>query len=354
MNSSKRVLVAMSGGVDSSVTAFLLKKEGYDVTGVTFNLYQQENPQHIIDAKKAAEIIGVPHIVMHLEEMFSEKIINYFTQTYLQGKTPNPCALCNKYIKFASLEQKADELGIDLIATGHYSELALVNGNKRPTISTDENKSQEYFLALVPQKVLNRIIFPLHEFKKPTVRQIARENNLKFFGDKPDSQEVCFLQNKSYIDYLEKTTDLSSYDGGNIVSESDNKVLGQHKGFFRYTVGQRRGIGVGIGKPQYVTRTNPLTNEIFIGEKEQILKKYLKISLLNILDPIELDQEYKVKIRYKSKNQPCKVVAVDNNDPTLITIEAQDHFNAPSNGQIAVFYNQNNIVIAGGEILESM
>lgn len=350
MDHKKRVLVAMSGGVDSSVTAFLLQQKGYEVTGVTFNLYKQDNSQHVIDAQKVAEILNISHITMDLEEIFEKKIIQYFIQSYMKGNTPNPCAFCNRYIKFAFLEAKADELGIELIATGHYAHLTEINGNKKPSVSYDEKKSQEYFLALVPQKVLNRLLFPLHRLKKTEIREIARQNKLEFMSNKPDSQEICFLENMSYTNFLKKNINVSQYREGSIISHETQTTIGNHNGFFNYTIGQRRGIGVGIGKPQYVIDINPLTNNIIIGNKRETLKKQLRLKVLNLLDPLILNKYYDVKIRYKSTSQKSLILEIDNVNQ-LITIQALDFFDAPSKGQIAVFYI-NNVTVAATEIIE--
>ena len=342
----KKVLVGMSGGVDSSTAAFLLKEQGYEVTGVIFRFHESESFfRHWEDAQGVAEKIGILLIQMDFRKEFQEEVINYFIKEYLCGRTPNPCPVCNERMKFKKMALKADELGIKWIATGHYASIIENSGSKRLAKGIHDKKSQEYFLSVIPQPILDRILFPLSGYLKSEVRKIAEKAGLAV-SQKRESQEICFIPGDDYFQFLKEKIPDKIFEGDIVTLEG--KKVGRHPGFLKFTLGQRRGIGVGLGKPQYVIGIRPETNQIVVGDKEQILRKKIKIYLRNEFESIEPGKNYRVKIRYKSLSQNSKVLAKDNQ---ILEIEAEEEFSAPTPGQLAVFYNDSDEVLAAGDII---
>lgn len=340
----------MSGGVDSSVSALLLKKQGFYVTGITLRLYEDNsrccNLKDIYDAQAVAKKIGIPHYLFDVRDLFKKEIVEYFVHSYLSGKTPNPCPLCNNTIKFKMLLSKAKEMGIDFIASGHYAKIVDTNNGKRLTLSKDDKKSQEYFLALLSDEIINHLILPLGDYTKTEVRNIAKEEGLST-SEKKDSQEICFIPDGNYFNFIKKYTDLKLQKGEIVTKEG--KTVGYHEGYYKYTIGQRRGIGIGMGKPQYVIEIDPIQNKIFIGNKIDIMQKQIKVKLLKIFDPYQQNLVYKIKIRYKSVFQDCKII---NEKKDILTIEATDLFFAPTPGQLAVFYDEILSIVFAGEIIK--
>jgi len=341
-----KVLLGMSGGIDSSLSAFLLKKEGWEVTGVTFQMIDKKNTKDLDDAKAMAETIGIPHFVLDVRKEFQTLIMDYFAGEYFEGRTPNPCAVCNLNIKFKLLAEKADELGIQKIATGHYAKIIETPEGFRLTQSKDEKKTQEYFLGLLPPSSLQRILFPLSDYTKEEIRALAEKEGFSRVSNKSESQEVCFIPDNDYISFIK------DYKGqedqkGDILSLSGKKV-GEHSGFFKYTIGQRRGIGVGLGTPHFVVSVDAEKNQVVVGEKTAVEKKQMKVFLQNSFEPLNLSNQYFVKIRYRSKTVPCKIILFENN---ILTVEAETSFNAPAPGQLAVFYDNQKTIVHAGTIL---
>lgn len=348
----KKVLVGMSGGVDSSVCAYLLKKQGYEVIGLTLKLYTNAskccNLDDIHDAKMVASRLEIPHYVMDIQEIFKDKVIQYFIDSYLAGKTPNPCPFCNDQVKLRMMISKADELGIDFIASGHYAKIVSTSSGFRLQKAKDSRKSQEYFLALVSEKILSRLLLPLSEYNKSEIRQIAQNAGLCNVSEKKDSQEVCFIPNGNYFEFIQDYTGKKASLGE--IWTSDGKMVGTHQGFYKYTIGQRRGIGVGIGKPQYVVDIDSENNRVIIGDKELVYKNKMTIRLDRIFENIKDYHPLSVKIRYKSKEQECRIISQDHDN---VQIEAIDSFHAVTPGQLAVFYDKQGTVLASGEILSA-
>lgn len=342
----KTVLLGMSGGLDSSTSVYLLQKMGYKVTGATLVLHDEYKKNDLEDAKEAAKRFNIEHIIIDKREIFQKEVIDYFIDSYLSGKTPNPCPRCNVMVKFASLYEKAQELGIKNIATGHYALVDQYQSEQRLFQSADLKKSQEYFLSLLPPHILNSLILPLSKYTKDEVREIAKENNLAEWSVRKESQEICFIPSNDYVDFIENKSE--NLPGEGDIITDDGKTVGKHKGFFKYTIGQRRGIGVGLGKPQYVIGINPTDNKVVIGDKEKARKKEITILLQNEYEIVNENSEYNVKIRYKSRAQRAKITKITDKK---LTLEAFDYFDAPSAGQLAVFYDNYSMVLAAGTII---
>ncbi len=348
----KKVLVAMSGGVDSSVAALLLKKRGFEVVGLTMCLgVNGEGSERarccgssaIKDAKQVCARLEIPHYVFDFSQELEEKIIKRFVDEYLNGRTPNPCVDCNKFIKFGSLLEKVEAMGLDYLATGHYAKVEKINGRyflKRPK---DKVKDQTYFLYPVKRQVLKKILFPLANFTKEEVRQIARENKLPV-AEKPQSQNICFIQEKDYRKFLSER--IKRFREGPIVDLNGN-VLGRHKGIFFYTVGQRQGLGISGKGPLYVIAIDPKENKIIVGGKNDLKAKGLKAKDLNLLVD-ELPKRVFAKIRYVHKGEWCQV-SIKDNKLELIFDEPQE---AITPGQSVVLYDKD--FVLGGGIIEEV
>ena len=262
-----KVAIGISGGVDSAVSALLLKQEGHDVLGITMKLFEDETvDKMLIDAKKVCEEVGIKHLVLDLTKEFKEIVIDNFINSYKQGLTPNPCVLCNKHFKFGLLYEKAKELGYDYIATGHY--VKIMNNN---LYVCDNNKDQSYFLYGINKEILDKIIFPLKDFKnKEEIRKIAEMHNLSIF-DKKDSQEICFIKDDDYVKFLENYL---SPTIGNIIDTNGN-ILGKHNGLYKYTIGQRKGLGISSEYPLYVMDIDYINNNVVVCQHEELFKSNL-------------------------------------------------------------------------------
>ena len=341
----KRIAVAMSGGVDSSVTAALLQKQGYDVFGVTMRVWKNTQDLAVKDAQVIAKRLNIPHHVLDLREVFEKQVINYFTQEYLSGKTPNPCVECNRYIKFGELLKWAKSMDADHIATGHYAKVVQEGNRYLLKKSQSTNKDQTYPLYHLTQEQLSNIIFPLADYEKNEVRKIAKDFNLEV-ADKAESQDICFITDHNYIAFIEEQTGIKMKPG-NFVYKSGN-ILGTHKGIYRYTIGQRKGLGIATGKPIFVSHIDLEKNEIVLGDEEDILSKSLVATNLNFIPMDKLTEaiEATAKIRYGSKEVAVKIFPQERDEVKVVFKEPQK---AVTRGQSVVFY-QNDLVLGGGII----
>lgn len=350
MDNKKRVLLGMSGGVDSSVAAILLKEQGYDVTGVTLHLYDGGccNLDSVWDAKMICKNLGIEHITLDYEEYFKNTIICNFIEEYKNCRTPNPCVLCNKYLKFGIMYEKAKSFGMDYIATGHYAKIEYSNKYERYVLKKANNilKDQTYFLYYIPKEMLEYVIFPLSEYEsKDEIRKIGKENNLRV-ASKPDSEDICFITNGDYKRFLEKNSDIKSKKG-NIVNIKGEK-LGEHTGLYKYTIGQRKGLGISNKVPLFVIGFNKNKNELIVGEEDKLYKNemYVKDINLQAIDYIDKPLEVSVKTRYSLKEEKAKIEMVEDN---RIKVKFLNPVLRITPGQSAVFYD-NDIVIGGGII----
>ncbi len=299
---NKKVLLGMSGGVDSSVSAILLQQQGYEVIGATMQLLEQ-NGDISLDAKKVCDKLGIKYYVFDFRKEFKNCVINNFINTYEKAKTPNPCIECNKYLKFGCFYQKACELGCDYIATGHYAKIEFEEKYNSMVLKKSDSikKDQSYVLYNIPQELLSKIIFPLSDFNdKLEIRKIAEEHGLQI-ANKPDSQDICFIPNNDYAKFLLKFIKTKP---GNIVHKNGS-VLGKHKGLIHYTIGQRKGLGIAYPTPLYVIGLNKNKNEVIVGEEKDIYSNILYANELNYTLNIDLSKPVKIKakVRYSSKEQ---------------------------------------------------
>lgn len=337
----KKVLVGMSGGVDSSVAALLLKEQNYEVIGATIVLFNEDNKNSSIldDSKKICEKLEIKHYEVNLKEEFKKRVIDNFIVSYKNGLTPNPCVLCNKYLKFGALWDKAKELGCDFIATGHY----VKQKDGKLMISSSKDKDQSYFLYGINKEVIPHIIFPLEGFScKEEIRLIAKKNNL-FVAGKKDSQEICFIPNNDYATFLENNLDELPNKGDFI--DKNGMVLGKHKGIIYYTIGQRKGLGISASKPLYVIEINPGNNTITLGFEEDLYKNELVCTDLNLLTK-KLPNNVYAKIRFRANLAKATLEMLDNGDVKVVFQEPQ---RAITKGQSVVFYNDG-VVLGGGVI----
>ncbi len=334
----KRVLLGMSGGVDSSTAAYLLKEQGYEVVGVTMTLFTKENDTSCIDAKKVCDTLGIEHHIVNYQAEFKNHVIDNFINSYKNAQTPNPCIECNKHLKFGLLWKKAQELNCEYIATGHYA--AIKNGK---LCKIDSPKDQSYFLYKIDKSILNNILFPLSEYpNKETIREIA--SNLKLeTAKKKDSQDICFIENGVYTKFLEENMDKLP-DSGNFVLKT-GEVLGKHKGIIYYTIGQRKGLGISYKHPLYVISINKDTNEVILGTESDLYSNTIEITDVNLLVD-KLPIKALGKIRYKYQPTPCSIEVLDNND---IKVTFDEPVKSATPGQSLVLYD-NDICLGGGTI----
>ncbi|MBI4668921.1 MAG: tRNA 2-thiouridine(34) synthase MnmA [Elusimicrobia bacterium] len=378
MNSGERphiFLVLMSGGVDSAVAAYLLKKQGHEVAGVTMKLFNAKagkggccgSPGDACQAKECARLIGISHRMIDVSEVFKLGVIDAFAKTYLDGKTPNPCVECNRVIKFGRMLDLADAWGFDAVATGHYARISPcplpsrervgVRGSLKATkkflsrslglfCAKDKEKDQSYFLYMLNEKQLQRILFPVGGLKKTEVRKIAAQAGLPV-AQKPESQDICFADSPAAGGY--RALFKKQAGVGPIVRHKDGKILGRHDGYFKFTIGQRCGLGIAAGKPIYVTGIDPETKMVIVGDNQDLMKNEIYVtdlSLVNRTDPLPKNVE--VKIRYKSPPATAALeILPDGNSCRVKFYEPQ---RAPAPGQFAVFYDKER-VLGGGKIL---
>ncbi len=355
----KKVAVGMSGGVDSSVAAYLLKEQGYDVIGVTMQIWQDEDPlaqaenggccglSAVDDARRVADRLGIPYYVLNFKREFKENVIDYFMDEYMHARTPNPCIACNRYVKWEALLNRARELGCDYIATGHYARvIQLDNGRYALKKSATDRKDQTYALYNLTQEQLAHTLMPVGEYEKEQIREIAAKIGL-LIANKPDSQEICFIPDNDYAGYIERESG-KTFPKGNFVDLEGN-ILGTHKGIIHYTIGQRKGLGLSMGSPVFVVDIRPETNEVVIGSNLDTFHDSLyagKVNLMSV-DALEGEREVVAKIRYSHKGAPCRIRMVD--EDTLLC-KFEEPVRAITPGQAVVFYDGD--IVLGGAVID--
>ncbi len=345
---NKKVILGLSGGVDSTTSAYLLKKQGYDVVGVFFRLFDNNKTEvGLKDSKAMAEAVGIEYEVLDYREEFKKEVIEYFIDEYACGRTPNPCVKCNKFIKWKLLYDKMIELDGDFIATGHYANIAtLENGDKTVSMSVDKTKDQTYMLYNLNQDILKHIIFPLSGMEKTKVREIAKEAGL-MVAEKRDSQEICFIDDDDYKKFLMENIGDRKILEGNFV-DTEGKVLGRHKGLLNYTIGQRKGLNIALGKPMYVVELDTEKNEVVLGEDKDLFKTKLIAKEVNFVSLKNVEEiRLKAKVRYASK--PCYTTIKRIDDDTY-ECTFDEEVRAISKGQSVVFYDEDERLAGGGVI----
>lgn len=339
----KTVAIGMSGGVDSSVAACLLKDKGYNVIGITLELLDnKETKKSIEDAKAICKKLDIKHYVCDLKEEFKEEIIQNFITAYKQGKTPNPCVLCNRLFKFGLFYKKALELGADYISTGHYARVK----NNRLMMSLADGKDQSYFLCQIKKEILPKVLFPLNEFQsKEEIRTLARKYQLPV-SEKKDSQEVCFIPNDDYKTFLKKNGQ-EEVEGKIILT--DKTVLGNHKGLFNYTIGQRKGLNISYKEPLYVIQLDTKNNSLIVGTNNELFNQELTAINMNYL--VEKDEFFKTKLFAKIRSRGnLEEVDTVTEEQNRLKIKFKNKLRAITPGQLIVFYNENKECLGGAYI----
>jgi len=380
--SAETIAVAMSGGVDSSTVAAMLRAEGRNVIGLTMQLWNQRRlaghagmPESVqgrccsiddvYDARRVAETLGIPYYVVNHEERFERDVVRPFVEEYLAGRTPIPCSLCNNHLKFDQLLVVAQQIGADQIATGHYAQVVFDERLNRWLLKrpADKSKDQTYFLFGLTQEQLSRTLFPLGGMTKPEVRELARKHNL-VIAEKPDSQEICFVPGGDYKRFLEAYLAEQGDRPARIAGEkiagemvagemvtSDGKVIGEHAGVHNFTVGQRKGLGVATGSPLYVIQIKNDTRQVVVGKDEELYSRTLRACRVNLISTAELREPMRVAVKIRHKHQPAPAI-IESAGPDEVRVIFDEPQRALTPGQAAVFYD-GDIVVGGGWIENS-
>lgn len=344
----KKVLVALSGGVDSSVVAYILKQQGFDIAAVTLKLYDSVSrinisSQAIEDAKKVCDFLNIKHYILDLQKEFKENIVNNFISAYLSATTPNPCIICNEKIKFGLLLDYAKKLGYDYLATGHYAKIENIGNEYKLKIGKDKSKDQTYFLYRLTQKELSNLLFPLSDYTKDEIRNIANSAKLPV-ANKPDSQEICFIE-KTYHEFLQnniKAFNKQVLPG--LIVDINGKKLGKHKGLIFYTIGQRSGLGITTSEPMYVLKIDKATNSLVVGTKRDVLSRVAKIKDISFVSNKIINSDFKAEVKIRRMHKPAMALV----SKDIILFDEEQSSITP--GQSAVFYD-GDFVIGGGFII---
>ncbi|MCY6484720.1 tRNA 2-thiouridine(34) synthase MnmA [Clostridium aestuarii] len=353
---NKKVVIGMSGGVDSSVAAYLLKKQGYDVIGVTMQIWQEVEEAElreggccslsaVDDARRVADKLDIPFYIMNFKEAFKKNVIDYFIDEYMEGRTPNPCIACNKFIKFDAFLKKAQAIGADYVSTGHYARIYKEGDRYLVRRAEDDTKDQTYALYNLTQYQLEHTVMPCGEYRKTEIREIAKEIGLEVHSKK-DSQEICFVYDNDHGAYIKNQVP-EKVKEGNFVDKEGN-ILGKHKGIVYYTIGQRKGLGIALGKPMYVVDIIPYKNEVVLGSEEDIFNTELIAKDINFIpfDTLEQPLEVEAKVRYSGKPSKAVIAPLEDGKVKVIFETKQ---RAITKGQSVVFY-QGDLLVGGGVI----
>ncbi len=361
MKPKKRVLVAMSGGIDSTVTAMMLHKEGYEVIGITMKTWDYDssatvgketgccNLDSFNDARAVAVDFGFPHYILDIREEFTDSVVSNFVDEYLAGRTPNPCVLCNTHIKWSALMKRADILECDYIATGHYANIEKENGRYHVTKAKDDHKDQSYVLWGLSQDVLARTLLPLGMFTKTEIRQMAADWGYQALSQKNESYEICFVPDNDYRNFLKKKVPQleKNLEGGQYLDVEGN-IIGEHRGYPFYTIGQRKGLDIALGQPAYVTEIDPETNTVVLGEEKDLYRNHMYVRDMNWMIEIgQSAQDITAKIRYGNDGTQAKIEKIEKD---RVYVEFLQPTKSIAPGQSAVFYMEDKVV--GGGIIE--
>ena len=362
MSRHGKVLVAMSGGIDSTVVALMLHHEGYEVIGITMKTWDYAtsggsnketgccNIDSFNDARAAAVHHGFPHYILDIRDEFGGFVVDNFVEEYLAGRTPNPCVMCNTHIKWRALLKRANALDCEFIATGHYAKIR--PENKRYVISKglDETKDQSYVLWGLQQDLLSRTILPLGGYRKTAIRQMAHDFGYPELAKKSESYEICFVPDNDYRGFLKRNVDgLEEKVNGGFFVDKNGKILGKHKGYPFYTIGQRKGLDIALGKPAFVTAIDPNTNSVVLGDEDDLLKKQMLVGKLNYIkyDGVQDGQEATIKIRYKDSGSSGQLY----NQNNQVLVDFYENAKGIAPGQSAVFYDGDDVI--GGGIIQN-
>lgn len=359
----KKVVVGMSGGVDSSEAASLLQRAGYEVVGVTMQIWQEEESaaaeenggccglDAVEDARRVAQILGIPHYVMNFKREFKKWVIDYFTEEYRKGRTPNPCIACNRHVKWEALLKRSRDLGADYIATGHYARIRLLeNGRYAAVSAVSEGQDQTYALYNLTQHQLAHTLMPVGDYDKEEIRRLALQAGLPI-ANKPDSQEICFVPDKDYAGFIDRELQKPVPPGDFV--DMEGNVIGRHRGITHYTIGQRKGLGLAMGHPVFVAAIRPESNQVVIGESADIFSSGLRCSHLNRMacEEFEENMEVTAKIRYNHTGAACRIHRISQDEAYCRFEEPQ---RAITPGQAVVFYGDGGLVLGGGTIEEAL